>query len=42
MTDDFEAVLLEQRGQCLACEWVIVSDQDALHVPLIGSLPPAD
>ena len=42
LADDVEAVLLEQRGQSLAREWVIVSDQDALHVPLIGSMPPAD
>ena len=42
VADDVEAVLLEQRGQRLAREGVIVRDQDALHIPLIGSLPPAD
>ena len=37
LPDDIEAVLSEERGQCLSREWVIVSDQDALHRGLIGS-----
>ena len=42
LADDVEAVLPEERGQRLARERVIVSDQDALHTALIGSTRPAD
>ena len=42
LADDVEAVLPEERGQRLARQWVIVGDQDALHMGLIGSTRPAD
>jgi signal transduction histidine kinase len=42
-TDDVEALLLEQRRQRVACQRVVVDDQDAFsHEALIGSPTPAD
>jgi hypothetical protein len=35
-------VLLEQRGESLPCQGVVVRNQDAFHIPLIGRRPPAD
>jgi hypothetical protein len=42
VTDDIEAVLLEQRGKSLPRQGMVVCNQDALHIPLIGRTPPAD
>jgi signal transduction histidine kinase len=43
LADDLEAFLLEQRGQRVARQRVIVHDQDPVgHVPLIGSTSRAD
>jgi hypothetical protein len=42
MADDIEAVLLEQGGKSLPRQGMVVGNEDALHIPLIGRTPPAD
>ena len=42
VADDIEPVLLEQGGESLPRQGVVVCNQDALHIPLIGRRPPAD
>ncbi len=42
LSDDVEPVLSEEGSKRLPCERVIVGDQDALHIRLIGSTPPAE
>jgi hypothetical protein len=42
VTDDVEAVLLQQGGESLPRQGMVVRNQDALHIPLIGRRPPAD
>lgn len=42
LPDDVEAVLLQERGEGLTRERVIVGDQDAFHTTLIGSTAAAE
>ena len=42
MAYNVEAVLLQQGGESLPRQGMVVRDQDALHIPLIGRRPRAD
>ena len=42
MTDDIEAVLLQQGSESLPRQGMVVRNQNAFHIPLIGRRCPAD